>query len=913
MSSSEKWLPYDEARSFVRALSLRTQNDYAQWIKSENRHPSIPANPHVVYEGQWDGWADFLGNGGLRPRRTKRPGRLRPYSEARAFVRTLKLNTQKQWYEWTKSPSRPVDIPSNPRDSYGDEWTGWADWLGTGPPGGRPRSRRGVFLPFEEARAFAHTLSFTTQGDWFRWAKSDERPSNIPADPSRAYREKGWIGWPDWLGRAPSRATGKEFVRPFVEAREFARSLGLSGIDEWTAFARSSDRPSDIPRSPDARYRDDGWIGWADWLGTYSRWTHRSIVSFLTSLKPIVHDLSEVELFLILSKNRMLHRDRRSRNPLLARRLVKLRRSEDIDSALKDVARSLEDESEEPDKPSEETEDHGEDLEGQARAEDLSEPDALGEIKSLESLKSLDQVVKSFITEDPEILDFMVRNRVALLWQQVIDGHPGFTIEGIRAFDGGDQSTRVKDLFLEEYRGAKELTVPPGIRFENKGGLFEPNLMQRLTAYRLLQEKRVGNWSGVGAGKTHAALLSAAVLGARLTVVCVANSTLLAWKNRIEQTIPGAEVIVKKGALQSSASRPTFLILNYESFQQHWSAEFVKDLTTRNKIDFIIIDEVQFAKQRYANRPSRRRTVVEDLVCEATARNPELRVLGMSATPVINNLMEATKLLQLVTGKDFSHVRTGSSVPNAVGVHLQLRRYGIRYRPQYDLSLEVQTPILDGIDLLSSLCGVPAREVLRMEHAVLGAKLKNLADYVRPKTIVYTHYVRGIVERLTESVSQLGFRVGHYTGASKAGLGDFLKGKVDVLIGSSPVGTGIDGLQYVCNRLIFISLPWSNAEYEQIIGRLHRQGSAFKKIEVIIPQVVLSDKKAGLWSWDSQRLQCIHYKRTLADAALDGTIPLGSLPSKEELQRRSLVALHDWISRVGRGVPPQESEPPVSS
>ena len=59
--------------------------------------------------------------------------------------------------------------------------------------------------------------------------------------------------------------------------------------------------------------------------------------------------------------------------------------------------------------------------------------------------------------------------------------------------------------------------------------------------------------------------------------------------------------------------------------------------------------------------------------------------------------------------------------------------------------------------------------------------------------------------------------------------------RVDVLIASSRIGTGVNGLQYVCNKLIINALPWTNAEYEQLVGRLFRQGSRFDKVDVIIP------------------------------------------------------------------------------
>jgi Helicase conserved C-terminal domain len=125
-----------------------------------------------------------------------------------------------------------------------------------------------------------------------------------------------------------------------------------------------------------------------------------------------------------------------------------------------------------------------------------------------------------------------------------------------------------------------------------------------------------------------------------------------------------------------------------------------------------------------------------------------------------------------------------------------------------------------------------------------------------------------------------GFRVAAFNGEEKSGLEPFKKREVDVLIGSSALGTGVDGLQYVCNRLIVAGLPWTSAGYEQLLGRVYRQGSAFHDVEVFIPQVVLRNG-TDEWSWDRQRLARIHYKKTLADAAVDGVVPEAKLASPE--------------------------------
>jgi hypothetical protein len=58
--------------------------------------------------------------------------------------------------------------------------------------------------PFEEARAFVRNLGLRRQRDWYAYAKSKmpqvgTRPPDIPWNPQRTYKDKGWNDWRDWL------------------------------------------------------------------------------------------------------------------------------------------------------------------------------------------------------------------------------------------------------------------------------------------------------------------------------------------------------------------------------------------------------------------------------------------------------------------------------------------------------------------------------------------------------------------------------------------------------------------------------------------------------------------------------------------------------------------------------------------
>ena len=56
------------------------------------------------------------------------------------------------------------------------------------------------YLPFNQARMFAHRLKLNSHYDWAIWNAKNKRPVFIPANPYEVYIGKGWRSWEDWLG-----------------------------------------------------------------------------------------------------------------------------------------------------------------------------------------------------------------------------------------------------------------------------------------------------------------------------------------------------------------------------------------------------------------------------------------------------------------------------------------------------------------------------------------------------------------------------------------------------------------------------------------------------------------------------------------------------------------------------------------
>jgi Hypothetical methyltransferase len=116
--------------------------------------------------------------------------------------------------------------------------------------------------------------------------------------------------------------------------------------------------------------------------------------------------------------------------------------------------------------------------------------------------------------------------------------------------------------------------------------------------------------------------------------------------------------------------------------------------------------------------------------------------------------------------------------------------------------------------------------------------------------------------------------------------------KVQVLIASRPISVGVDGIQHICNRLIINTLPWTNAQYQQLLGRLVRKGQIRDVVHVYIVKASISG-----YPYDQLKWNRIQFKRTLADCAVDGRLPEKNLVTPQQAAMEAVK----WLERLERG------------
>lgn len=107
------------------------------------------------------------------------------------------------------------------------------------------------------------------------------------------------------------------------------------------------------------------------------------------------------------------------------------------------------------------------------------------------------------------------------------------------------------------------------------------------------------------------------------------------------EAFPDSSVITGKPAFNTKCdeSKHQYLVLNYDKFSQDYSNNVILNLV-KQKIDFLVLDEIHFVKQRDDKNESQRHKRAFALRSYIKVKNNDSRVLAMSAISVINNIME---------------------------------------------------------------------------------------------------------------------------------------------------------------------------------------------------------------------------------------------------------------------------------
>ena len=463
----------------------------------------------------------------------------------------------------------------------------------------------------------------------------------------------------------------------------------------------------------------------------------------------------------------------------------------------------------------------------------------------------------------------------------------------------------VIDTFMQEYN--EVISFNPNSDYKFK---YNPTLMQKLMVYRIKHNNYYGNWCGTGAGKTNAALIASRETNSKITVIVCPNSVKSSWEKSINEVytnntqiknIESAKDIIN--FREQYKDDFVYIILNYDKFNQLNTSKLIKQLLSLNTIDFICFDEIHKTK----NEDSIRTKNIIYLRKKANEINENLKVLGMTATPLINDILEVKTLLELISGDSFDNIITNQNyrISNMLNAHKYLTLYGFRYIPDYNIKCNIVPVKIYANNLRTELETCKNTDINKIDGLLIKDKFENIKHRIKKgRTIIYTQYIKDIVTSIKDELNKNHIKFVEYTGEwsneeRNDSLQKFKNKEVDVLLASSPISTGVDGLQEFCDNIIIFSLPWTNAEFVQLIGRINRQGSKFKEVNIYVPQIYIKKDDGTDWSWDNYRYNIIMNKKTLSDAIVDGDFS-GKIfkLNKQKLLQDAIDALKEGIQDV---------------
>jgi len=536
--------------------------------------------------------------------------------------------------------------------------------------------------------------------------------------------------------------------------------------------------------------------------------------------------------------------------------------------------------------------------------------------KKLASIFLNGEKLESFV-DDPEKIKFFENSQIKKYWNEAFkidDAKPIVDFIKKKGITNNAFTDTISKRFLDEYEGTMEVQklIPSNYSFIDykTTKISYPRLMQLYFTNKIRKNPYYCNLSGTGSGKTLSAVLASRIMNCNVTLVVCPNDVVEQWggnpekgKNGdIKNIFPDSLVYTKDEVFTAKFDSKKFqyLVLNWEKFQIDSVVNKLRKLE-KTKIDLIVLDEIQFVKIR-GNISGRRREHLEAFINGIKATNPDVKLVGLSATPVINELSEGRSLLNLVTG--WNHDKTLKVKPNignAVALYEKFANISVRHKPEYGIQEDRQFFDIDA----EWPPGTESRELisnpLKAEEILTQIRIPKILELIDGPTVIYTEYVgssddsrsRRIIDMLKDAVEGAGHSVAIYTGEDHSGKDLFISGKRDVLIASRPIAVGVNGLQYRTNRLIINTLPWTNANYQQLIGRFIRYGQKAEKVHVYIIRVSLDG-----WRYDEQfKWRRILVKKTIAECAVDGIIPKKHLVSPETATKSAV----DWLKRLENG------------
>ncbi len=233
-------------------ISGASQDSYTWYQKEKKNHSGWPSDPRSSYHSKgWLGYPHLVGNEKVE------------FLEFKDFVSEVqsahetagKPRDVSKWY--MQEYKNHTGWPAAPDRSYKNK-----GWLGFPELAGRERVEYLEFTDFVQQVRVAYMVSGTTNiPEWYR--EEYKNHPGWPAAPGRFYKDNGWLGYPQLIGREKvDFLKFSDFVQEVRLAYEKAGSP--SRTQEW--YREEYKNHPGWPSNPNSTYKNEGWVSYSELL-----------------------------------------------------------------------------------------------------------------------------------------------------------------------------------------------------------------------------------------------------------------------------------------------------------------------------------------------------------------------------------------------------------------------------------------------------------------------------------------------------------------------------------------------------------------------------------------------------------------------------------------------------------------------
>jgi hypothetical protein len=252
-----EFVSYEKAKKFAKNKKIKSHAEWRVLTKSKNFPDNISKAPNYIYK-EFEGWGKFLGTKNIRGKNN-----FLSYKDCKIYAKSLKLRTVTEWWNLR---DRPQNVPQKPNYFYKNEWEGWSKFLGVKIVISKDKTK--FYCTYLQAKKYAKSLKLKNVKEWNLFTRNKNFPAKIPKKPNRWFKNE-WETWGIFLGTGTvSPNVKKNKFLNFKKAKAIVCKFNLKNEREWRVFTKTSVfKKLNIPVAADRHYANNGWNGYAYFLG----------------------------------------------------------------------------------------------------------------------------------------------------------------------------------------------------------------------------------------------------------------------------------------------------------------------------------------------------------------------------------------------------------------------------------------------------------------------------------------------------------------------------------------------------------------------------------------------------------------------------------------------------------------------